>query len=88
MPLLEQLMPGVGRLLEKGRFPEERRIAICVMDDIIEHAPQGAAKYMAQVCVCGVVVLLGSAPHAVGAALRGGHMVQVGRAGVSMFGIG
>ena len=49
MPLLEALMPGVGRLLEKGRFPEERRIAICVMDDIIEHAPGGAAKYMGQV---------------------------------------
>lgn len=49
MPLLEALMPGVARLLEKGRFPEERRIAICVMDDILEHAPQGAAKYMGQV---------------------------------------
>ena len=49
LPLLERLMPGVGRLLEKGRFPEERRIAICVMDDILEHTPAGAAKYMAQV---------------------------------------
>ncbi len=52
MPLLERLMPGVGRLLEKGRFPEERRIAICVMDDILEHAPGGAAKYMTQVRDC------------------------------------
>lgn len=51
MPLLEALMPGVGRLLEKGRFPEERRIAICVMDDILEHSPAGAAKYMGQVRV-------------------------------------
>lgn len=49
MPLLEALMPGVARLLEKGRFPEERRIAICVMDDIVEHAPRGSEKYMGQV---------------------------------------
>ncbi len=49
LPLLEQLMPGVARLLEKGRFNEERRIAICVMDDILEHSPAGTVKYMAQV---------------------------------------
>eukprot|EP00887_Chlorella_sp_A99_P003368 scaffold26.g3368.t1 len=49
MPLVEELMPAVGRLLEKGRFPEERRVALCVMDDVLEHSPGGAAKYAAQV---------------------------------------
>ncbi|PSC74524.1 ARM repeat-containing [Micractinium conductrix] len=45
LPLVEGLMPHVSRLLEKGRFPEERRVAICVMDDVLEHSPAGAAKY-------------------------------------------
>ncbi|KAL4452685.1 hypothetical protein ABPG75_008347 [Micractinium tetrahymenae] len=49
LPLVEGLMPHVSRLLEKGRFPEERRVAICVMDDVLEHSPAGAAKYAGQV---------------------------------------
>jgi importin-5 len=49
MPLVEGMMPAVARLLEKGRFPEERRVALCLMDDVIEHSPSGAAKYMSQV---------------------------------------
>lgn len=28
---------------------EERRVAICVMDDVLEHSPAGAAKYAGQV---------------------------------------
>ena len=32
-----------------GRTAGERRIGVIVMDDILEHAPQGAAKYMAQI---------------------------------------
>ncbi len=28
---------------------EERRVAICVMDDVLEHSPAGGAKYAAQV---------------------------------------
>ncbi|KAL4539354.1 hypothetical protein Ndes2437B_g02265 [Nannochloris sp. 'desiccata'] len=34
MPLIEGLMPAVGQLLEKGRFVEERRVALCLMDDL------------------------------------------------------
>ena len=49
MPLVDGLMPAVARLLEKGRFPEERRVALCLMDDVIQYSPTGAAKYMAQV---------------------------------------
>jgi hypothetical protein len=46
MPLIEGLMPAVGQLLEKGRFVEERRVALCLMDDVIQYSPSGAAKYM------------------------------------------
>jgi hypothetical protein len=49
MPLVEGLMPAVGRLLEKGRFPEERRVALCLMDDVIQYSAAGAAKFMPQV---------------------------------------
>lgn len=49
MPLVEALMPAVGKLLEKGRYVEERRVALCLMDDIIQYSPVGAAKYMPQV---------------------------------------
>jgi hypothetical protein len=49
MPLVEGLMPSIGRLLEKGRYAEERRVALCLMDDVIQYSPSGAAKYMQQV---------------------------------------
>ncbi|KAL4855412.1 Importin-5 [Chlorella vulgaris] len=49
LPLVEALMPAVSKLLEKGRFPEERRVAICIMDDVLEHSPAGGEKYAAQV---------------------------------------
>ena len=49
MPLVEILMPAVGQLLEKGRFVEERRVALCLMDDVIQYSPAGSAKYMPQV---------------------------------------
>lgn len=41
--VLLQLLGG------SGRTPGERRIGVIVMDDILEHAPAGAAKYMAQI---------------------------------------
>jgi hypothetical protein len=49
MPLIEGLMPGMGKLLDKGRYVEERRIALCLMDDVLQHSPAGAAKYGPQV---------------------------------------
>ena len=41
LPFLAELMPALGALLEPGRDPEERRIAICILDDILEHCPAG-----------------------------------------------
>jgi hypothetical protein len=42
-PVALQLLGG------GGRTAGERRIGVIVMDDILEHAPAGAAKYMAQI---------------------------------------
>ena len=41
MALVDPLMPLLGALMDAGRAPEERRIGICVLDDIIEHSPAG-----------------------------------------------
>lgn len=42
-------MPILGTLLEKTRTPEERRIGICVMIDVLEHSPAGGDKYVREV---------------------------------------
>ncbi len=39
-------MPFVHALLGKGRSAVERRIAICVVDDILEHCPQAGNNYL------------------------------------------
>lgn len=49
LPLVERLLAPIGALLDKGRTAEERRIAVCVMDDIVEHSAAGADKYMATI---------------------------------------
>lgn len=41
MPLMEGLMPQVGTLLTAKSSVEERRVGICVMDDIMEHTKEG-----------------------------------------------
>ena len=41
MPLMEGLMPQVGALLTAKSSVEERRVGICVMDDIMEHTKEG-----------------------------------------------
>lgn len=46
MPLVDTLAGTIGGLLDRARSPEERRIAICIVDDILEHSAVGAAKYM------------------------------------------
>jgi hypothetical protein len=48
MALLEELMPFYGLQLEEGRFPEEKRAAVCVMCDIIENSPSGSDRYLSQ----------------------------------------
>ena len=49
LPYVEGLMPQIAPLLEKGRSAEERRIAVCVVDDLLDHSPAGRAKHAAQV---------------------------------------
>jgi importin-5 len=48
LPALEPLLGFIVPLLDKKRSPAERRIAICVFDDIFEHASDGGAaiKYL------------------------------------------
>eukprot|EP00983_Pelagomonas_calceolata_P098099 1158311-Pelagomonas_calceolata.AAC.16 len=43
----------IGALLNEDRGSEERRIAICVVDDLLEHSPAGRTKYMPQLIVGG-----------------------------------
>ena len=42
MPLMEGLMPQVGALLGSKGSTEERRVGICVMDDIMEYTQEGS----------------------------------------------
>ena len=49
-------MLSAGRPQEAGRSEEERRIGICVMDDILEHSPAGGA----QIAVQALPILLNS----------------------------
>ncbi|CAL5227386.1 g10339 [Coccomyxa viridis] len=46
MPLVDLLMPSVAPLLAPNRSAEERRIALCLLDDILEFSPAGSAKYI------------------------------------------
>jgi len=49
LPALEPLLAEyVAPMLAPGKSPEERRIAICVFDDVMEHASDGGAslKYL------------------------------------------
>ena len=51
LPYVEGLMPSLAPLMMKTRPEEERRIAMCIIDDILEHSAAGRAKYAAQVRV-------------------------------------
>jgi len=59
LPYVEGLMPSIAPLLDKARPDEERRIAMCIIDDMLEHSAQGRAKYLAQVGVYVVCVCVG-----------------------------
>ena len=52
MPLIEPLMPHLGALLDSSRPPEERRIGLCLLDDIIEHSPAGVAVQLGSGQAC------------------------------------
>lgn len=49
MPLMEGLMPQIGVLLTPKSSVEEKRVGICIMDDIMEHTQEGANKYAFQI---------------------------------------
>lgn len=49
MPLMEGLMPQIGALLGPKSSSEEKRVGICVMDDIMEYTKEGANKYHGQI---------------------------------------
>lgn len=49
LPYVEGLMPSIAPLLDKARPDEERRIALCIIDDMLEHSPAGRQKYLGQV---------------------------------------
>lgn len=49
LPFVETIMPLIAPLLDKSRSDEERRIGVCVVDDLLDHSPAGRAKYSAQV---------------------------------------
>ncbi|GMH40252.1 hypothetical protein BSKO_08156 [Bryopsis sp. KO-2023] len=44
-PYVESLMAITAKLLDKSRSPEERRIGICVLDDLLEHSTAAREKY-------------------------------------------
>ncbi|EFJ15568.1 hypothetical protein SELMODRAFT_155690 [Selaginella moellendorffii] len=45
VPFFDELMPFVTPMLSKDRTSEERRIAICIFDDIAEQCGEAAIKY-------------------------------------------
>lgn len=50
MPLVDLLMPSVAPLLAPNRSAEERRIALCLLDDILEFSPAGAQNSLRGIC--------------------------------------
>ena len=50
MPLVDLLMPSVAPLLAPHRSAEERRIALCLLDDILEFSPAGARHSLCVIC--------------------------------------
>ena len=41
MPWIDGIMPQIGQLLDQSRSPAERRIGICIIDDLLEHSAAG-----------------------------------------------
>lgn len=46
--LMDGLMPKLGLLLDASRSTEERRVGICIVDDILEHS--AACEYPLSIC--------------------------------------
>nr|XP_043633893.1 importin-5-like [Erigeron canadensis] len=45
LPLFEELLPYLMPMWGNGRTSEEKRIAICIFDDVVEHCRDAALKY-------------------------------------------
>ncbi|KAG0582851.1 hypothetical protein M758_3G093200 [Ceratodon purpureus] len=45
LPYFEELIPYITPMLGKDRSPDERRVAICVFDDVAEQCGDAAIKY-------------------------------------------
>ncbi len=52
LPYLESIWPHIAKLLESNRSSEERRIAVCVVDDLLDYSPAGRARLAPQVRRC------------------------------------
>ena len=46
MPWIDGIMPQIGQLLDQSRSPAERRIGICIIDDLLEHSAAGESQQM------------------------------------------
>ena len=46
MPLVDALMPSMVPLLAPHRTAEERRVALCLLDDILEFSSAGAQQLL------------------------------------------
>lgn len=46
LPFVEALLPVFASFMDPARYVEERRVALILMDDIIQYSPAGAAKYV------------------------------------------
>ena len=41
MMVVDQLMPQLGKLMDPGASPQETRVCICIIDDILEYSAAG-----------------------------------------------
>lgn len=45
MMVVDQLMPQLGKLMTPGASPQETRVCICIIDDILEYSAAGEHYY-------------------------------------------
>eukprot|EP00891_Asterochloris_glomerata_P002388 jgi/Astpho2/2388/Aster-05646 len=50
LPLLEGLMQEIGVLVRPEASVEEKRIGVCIMDDVLEYSAEGSAKFGGSIC--------------------------------------
>ena len=50
MVVVDQLMPQLGSLMAPGASPQETRVCICIIDDILEYSPAGESHPIFRYC--------------------------------------